>query len=76
MLWRTSALRIQAMQPLDEVRSGTAVFDETLFRLAPSVYRALDRALQGDSSGLAAPQAHAFLRFGSWIGATGTVIRS
>ncbi len=69
LLWRTSALRSQAMQPLDEVRSGTAVFDETLFRLAPSVYRALDLALQGESSGSVAPQAPAFLRFGSWIGA-------
>ncbi|HEY2314957.1 MAG TPA: phosphoenolpyruvate carboxylase [Streptosporangiaceae bacterium] len=69
LLWRTSPLRSQAMQPLDEVRSGAAVFDETLFRLAPSVYRALDMALQGESSGSAAPQAPAFLRFGSWIGA-------
>jgi phosphoenolpyruvate carboxylase len=69
LLWRTSALRSQAMQPLDEVRSGTAVFDETLFRLAPSVYRALDRALQGEASGSVPPQATAFLRFGSWIGA-------
>jgi phosphoenolpyruvate carboxylase len=69
LLWRTSALRSQAMQPLDEVRSGTAVFDETLFRLAPNVYRALDRALQGDASGSVAPEAPAFLRFGSWIGA-------
>ena len=69
LLWRTSALRTQAMQPLDEVRSGTAVFDETLFRLAPSVYRALDRALQGEESGSAPPQALPFLRFGSWIGA-------
>ena len=69
LLWRTSALRSQAMQPLDEVRSGASVFDETLFRLAPSVYRALDVALQGDASGSAAPQAPAFLRFGSWIGA-------
>ncbi len=68
LLWRTSALRTQAMQPLDEVRSGTAIFDETLFRLAPSVYRALDRALQGETSGAAVPQAPAFLRFGSWIG--------
>ena len=57
------------MQPLDEVRSGAAVFDETLFRLAPSVYRALDRALQGEASGSVEPQAPAFLRFGSWIGA-------
>ena len=69
LLWRTSALRTQAMQPLDEVRSGTAVFDETLFRLAPSVYRALDRALQGEASGVQPPLAPAFLRFGSWIGA-------
>ena len=57
------------MQPLDEVRSGTAVFDETLFRLAPAVYRALDQALQGEASGACAPQAPSFLRFGSWIGA-------
>ena len=69
LLWRTSALRSQAMQPLDEVRSGAAVFDETLFRLAPAVYRALDMALQGEDSGLGAPQAPPFLRFGSWIGA-------
>jgi phosphoenolpyruvate carboxylase len=69
LLWRTSALRSQAMQPLDEVRTGAAVFDETLFRLAPAVYRALDVALQGDDSGSVAPQAPAFLRFGSWIGA-------
>jgi phosphoenolpyruvate carboxylase len=69
LLWRTSALRSAAMQPLDEVRSGTAIFDETLFRLAPSVYRSLDRALLGERSGAAPPVAPAFLRFGSWIGA-------
>lgn len=69
LLWRTSPLRSQAMQPLDEVRTGAAVFDETLFLLAPSVYRALDVALQGDASGAAVTQAPAFLRFGSWIGA-------
>ena len=69
LLWRTSALRSQAMQPLDEVRSGAAVFDETLFRLAPAVYRALDQALQPDESGSVPPQAPAFLRYGSWIGA-------
>jgi phosphoenolpyruvate carboxylase len=69
LLWRTSALRSAAMQPLDEVRSGTAIFDETLFRLAPSVYRSLDRALLGERSGAVPPAAPAFLRFGSWIGA-------
>ncbi len=69
LLWRTPTLRSQAMQPLDEVRSGTAVFDETLFQLAPAVYRALDQALLGGASGACAPQAPSFLRFGSWIGA-------
>ena len=69
LLWRTSALRSVGMQPLDEVRSGTAIFDETLFRLAPSVYRSLDRALLGEQSGAVPPAAPAFLRFGSWIGA-------
>ena len=67
LLWRTSPLRIQAMQPLDEVRSGVAIFDETLFQLAPRLYRELDRALQGEASGYATPVAPAFLRFGSWI---------
>ena len=57
------------MQPLDEVRSGTAIFDETLFQLAPRLYRELDRALQPDASGSVPPLAPAYLRFGSWIGA-------
>ncbi len=67
LLWRTSPLRIQAMQPLDEARSGVAIFDETLFELAPRLYRELDRALQAQASGYAPAMAPAFLRFGSWI---------
>ena len=59
-LWRTSQVRVAHVQPLDEVRSFMAVFDETLFRLAPEVVRALDDGLGGN--------APAFLRFGSWIG--------
>src|SRR5215472_16676550 len=69
LLWRTAQLRIQAMQPLDEVRSGTAIFDETLFQLAPRVYRELDRALLAELTGYVPGKAPAFLRFGSWIGA-------
>jgi len=69
LLWRTAALRIEAMQPLDEVRTGTTAFDETLFRVVPELYRALDRALQGDQAGQGPPLAPAFLRYGSWIGA-------
>jgi len=69
LLWRTSALRVQAMQPLDEVRAAMTAFDETLFQVIPALYRSLDVALAGPASGQAAPAAVAFLRYGSWIGA-------
>jgi phosphoenolpyruvate carboxylase len=69
LLWRTSALRAAAMQPLDEVRAAMTAFDETLFRVVPALYRSLDRALAGPASGRVASAATAFLRFGSWIGA-------
>ena len=69
LLWRTSALRAVAMQPLDEVRAAMTAFDETLFRVVPSLYRSLDRALSGPASGRVASAAPPFLRFGSWIGA-------
>ena len=68
LLWRTSALRVQAMRPLDEVRAAMTAFDETLFRVIPALYRSLDRALNGDASGHAAPAAPAFVRLGSWVG--------
>jgi phosphoenolpyruvate carboxylase len=67
LLWRTSQLRVKAMDPIDEVRAVMAAFDETLFRVVPAVYRELDRAVAR-----AAPSAtpvRAFLRFGSWVGA-------
>jgi len=68
LLWRTSQLRVKAMDPIDEVRTVMAAFDETLFQVVPAAYRELDRALYGwrGSRGEAAP---AFLRFGSWVGA-------
>ena len=69
LLWRTAALRVQAMRPLDEVRTAMAAFDESLFRVVPALYRSLDRALQGPASGHAPAAAPAFLRFGSWVGA-------
>jgi phosphoenolpyruvate carboxylase len=59
LLWRTSALRVQAMQPLDEVRTATTTFDQTLFRVVPDLYRSLDRALQGEQSGRVPPLAPA-----------------
>jgi phosphoenolpyruvate carboxylase len=75
LLWRTSQLRVKAMDPIDEVRAVMAVFDQTLFRVVPTVYRELDRALAamkgaGEAGGghLGSP-VPAFLRFGSWVGA-------
>ncbi len=69
LLWRTSQLRVKAMNPIDEVRTVMAAFDETLFRVVPVVYRELDRALSGPASGQAPSPVPAFLRFGSWVGA-------
>ena len=68
ILWRTGQLRATQVQPLDEVRTIMAVFDETLFLAVPEVYRALDRALGPSDSGRRPPLAPAFLRFGSWVG--------
>ncbi|MFI6506772.1 phosphoenolpyruvate carboxylase [Streptosporangium sp. NPDC050855] len=67
LLWRTAQLRSTKLDPLDEVRTAMAAFDETLFRVVPQVYRALDAAL-GGSTGTERPRARAFIRYGSWIG--------
>ncbi len=69
VLWRTSPLRATRPTPLDEVRTAMNIFDQTLFQVVPHVYRLLDDWLLGDDAGLAAAQAPAFVRFGSWIGA-------
>ncbi|MDQ6921238.1 MAG: phosphoenolpyruvate carboxylase [Candidatus Dormibacteraeota bacterium] len=68
LLWRTSQLRTTAVQPQDEVRTVMSVFDDTLFRIIPAVYRRLDAALGGSDGGRLPPQAPAFVRFGSWVG--------
>jgi phosphoenolpyruvate carboxylase len=67
-LWRTAQLRSQELQPLDEVRTLMGVFDETLFRLVPVVYRELSAGLDASDTGVQLPSAPAFLRFGSWVG--------
>jgi len=67
-LWRTAQLRSTAMHPLDEVRSVMAIFDETLFRAVPEIYRDLDSALAPDNAGSRPPLAPAFIRLGSWVG--------
>jgi phosphoenolpyruvate carboxylase len=67
-LWRTGQLRTSQVQPLDEVRSVMAVFDETLYLVVPEIYRALDRAMSPEDCGRRPPLAPPFLRFGSWVG--------
>src|SRR5690606_9775266 len=68
LLWRTAQLRSTPLDPLDEVRTAMAMFDETLFRVVPLIYRALDDAL-AEGTGTRAPLARPFIRYGSWIGA-------
>ncbi|MEV6151091.1 phosphoenolpyruvate carboxylase [Nonomuraea sp. NPDC052129] len=67
LLWRTAQLRSTKLDPLDEVRTAMAAFDETLFRMVPQVYRSLDAAL-GEGTGTRPPLARPFIRYGSWIG--------
>jgi len=75
LLWRTSQLRVKAMDPIDEVRTVMTAFDETLFRVVPAVYRELDRAVAsaGEERAMSPARAlspvRAFFRFGSWVGA-------
>jgi phosphoenolpyruvate carboxylase len=71
LLWLTAPLRVKPIGPVDEVRTVMAVFDDTLFRLAPAFYRALDAACRGVPGAGAgpAPVAGACLRYGSWVGA-------
>jgi phosphoenolpyruvate carboxylase len=68
ILWRTDQLRCEPPTPLDEVRTVMAVFDQTVFRLVPTVYRELERALAGDAAGTRPPAFRPFLRWGSWVG--------
>jgi phosphoenolpyruvate carboxylase len=65
--WGTSEVREQRPSPLDEVRSGLIVFEQSLWEAVPRFARALDRALHM-STGRGLPVDAAPLRFGSWIG--------
>jgi phosphoenolpyruvate carboxylase len=67
LLWRTAQLRSTKLDPLDEVRTAMAAFDETLFRMVPQVYRSLDASL-ADGTGTRPPLAKPYIRYGSWIG--------
>ncbi len=72
ILWQTAQGRRERPTPLDEVRAAMVFFDQTLFRVTPQLYLALDTALldrgRDDRSGSREPVARSFLRWGSWIG--------
>ena len=58
LLWLTAPLRVKPIGPADEVRTVMAVFDDTLFSLAPAFYRALDQACRSlQASGGSPPRA-------------------
>lgn len=68
ILWRTHQLRSTRPGPLDEVRTVMSVFDETLVRVVPKLYRTLDEAMGGADSGARPAVVPAFLRWGCWVG--------
>ncbi len=65
--WGTSEVREQRPSPLDEVRSGLIVFEQSLWDAVPRFARALDHALR-TNTGRGLPVDATPLRFGSWIG--------
>ena len=65
--WATSEVRAQPPTPIDEVRSGLVVFEQSLWDAVPRFARALDRALE-TSTGRPLPLEVVPIRFGSWIG--------
>jgi phosphoenolpyruvate carboxylase len=65
--WETDEVRHTQPTPLDEVRWGLVVFEQTLWDAVPANLRALDRALR-ESVGKSLPSHAAPIRFGSWMG--------
>jgi phosphoenolpyruvate carboxylase len=65
--WGTSEVRDQRPSPIDEVRSGLIVFEQSLWDAVPRFARTMDRALRA-STGRGLPVDAAPIRFGSWIG--------
>jgi phosphoenolpyruvate carboxylase len=65
--WSTTEVRDERPTPLDEVRSGLIVFEQSLWAALPAYARAVDRALH-QHTGQGLPVETAPIRFGSWIG--------
>lgn len=66
-MWGTEDVRPRRPTPMEEVRSGLFIFEQTLWRALPRYLRALDRALR-EATGRGLPLEAAPITFGSWIG--------
>jgi phosphoenolpyruvate carboxylase len=68
-LWLTAPVRRRRPSPLDEVRATLALFDHTIFRIAPQLYRETERCLDPRGTGAVPSPVPAFVRWGTWVGA-------
>ena len=66
-MWGTEDVRSRRPTPMEEVRSGLFIFEQTLWDAVPRCLRALDRALR-QATGRGLPLDAAPVTFGSWIG--------
>ena len=66
-IWETDETRDERPTPLDEVRGGLIVFEQSLWDALPRFLRSVDRALVA-ATGRGLPLDAAPVRFGSWIG--------
>ncbi len=65
--WQTDEVRREGVTPLDEVRAGLVVFEQSLWEALPRYLRAVDRALVG-AAGVSLPRDVSPIHFGTWIG--------
>ena len=65
--WVTDEVRHQRLTPIDEVKGGLIVFEQSLWNALPRFLRSVDRALIA-ATGKPLPLATSPVRFGSWIG--------
>ena len=66
--WETDEVRHDRPTPLDEVRGGLVVFEQSLWDALPGFLRSVDAALIAVVTGRELPLEAAPIRFGSWMG--------
>ncbi len=66
-IWETDEVRHQRPTPLEEVRGGLVIFEQSLWEALPQFIRSLDAALR-KHCGRPLPIDAVPIRFGSWIG--------